>query len=162
MKFVTQAFPDAHLLLVGATGDLEYAQHVRHLIRAENLEGHVSLLGARQDVERILRSCDVGVLSSASEGLPLSLLEYGMAGLAAVATRIGQCPEVLEEGASGLLVPPGDPQQLAAAILSLLRSPDRRAELACRFQIRVAQAYSAGAAMDRICKIYQGLLERSR
>ena len=65
----------------------------------------------------ILRACSIGVLSSASEGLPLALLEYGKHGLAAVSTAVGQCPEVLDNGYAGVLVPASRPRISAHAIV---------------------------------------------
>ena len=71
---------------------------VQERIQQHGLESHVFLLGSRSDVPSILSGCDIGVLSSASEGMPLALLEYGVAGLPTVATRVGQVPEILDEG----------------------------------------------------------------
>jgi glycosyltransferase involved in cell wall biosynthesis len=101
------------------------------------------------------------VLSSVSEGLPLSLIEYGHAGLATVATRVGECPGVLSDGALGVLVPPGDPAALAAAIVDLLRSPERRAALGGAFQAHVRCAFSAESGLARIASVYEEMLQDS-
>src|SRR5438876_11120160 len=90
-------------------------------------------------MSRRYKACDVGVLSSRSEGMPLALLEYGMNGLPSVATRVGQCAEMLDDGRAGLLVPPAAPEPLAKAILALLQSPEQRAELGGRFRQRTQQ-----------------------
>ena len=94
MVRVTRQRPTAHLLLVGACRDLVYLEYIRREISENAMEQHVSLLGDRRDVYKILRACSIGVLSSLGEGLPLALLEYGIAGLPTVATRVGQCAEV--------------------------------------------------------------------
>jgi glycosyltransferase involved in cell wall biosynthesis len=146
--------PDAHLLLAGADVEPDYAARVRK--EAAPLSDRVTFLGSRPDVPDLLRACDVGVLSSASEGFPLSLLEYGRAGLAAVATRVGQCPEVLE--GAGILVPPRDPEALAEALLSLLRDPARRRELGERLARRVRERYSPAAVMARLEAVYDTVL----
>jgi glycosyltransferase involved in cell wall biosynthesis len=151
-------FPDAHLLLVGDFADREYCDSVLKQIVDLGLERSVIYLGARNDVPAILRSCDIGVLSSLSEGLPLSLLEYGMAGLPAVATNVGQCPEVLDHGAAGILVPPADSQKLADALGSLLAFPERRSSLGNRLKLRVEAEYSAEKVMSRICDVYSRVL----
>ena len=143
--------PDAHLLLAGADVEPAYAAKVR-----EEAGENVTFLGSRSDIPDLLRGCDVGVLSSASEGFPLSLLEYGRAGLPAVATRVGQCPEVLD--GIGILVPPGDPDALAEA-LSRMRDPDLRRELGERLQRRVRDRYSASAVMERLEAVYHRVLE---
>ncbi|HVG10746.1 MAG TPA: glycosyltransferase [Thermoanaerobaculia bacterium] len=145
---------DAHLLLAGADVEPAYAARVRS--EASALGDRVTFLGSRSDVPDLLRGCDVGVLSSASEGFPLSLLEYGRAGLAAVATRVGQCPEVLD--GAGILVPPGDPGALADALLALLRDPVRRKELGERLCRRVRERYSASAVIERLEAVYHRVL----
>lgn len=146
--------PEAHLLVAGADVEPAYAARVRE--EAAALGGRVTFLGSRSDVPDLLRGCDVGVLSSASEGFPLSLLEYGRAGLAAVATRVGQCPEVLE--GAGILVPPGDPGALADALLALLRDPARRQELGERLGRRVRERYSVSSVMARLEAVYHTVL----
>ena len=151
-------FPAAHLLLVGDFADREYCNSVLKQISELGLDHCVTYLGARNDVSAILRSCDIGVLGSLSEGLPLSLLEYGMAGLPAVATNVGQCAEVLDDGAAGVLVPPADSQKLADALGSLLAFPERRAALGTRLKHRVEAEYSAEQVVSRICDVYSYVL----
>jgi glycosyltransferase involved in cell wall biosynthesis len=106
----------------------------------------------------VLKSCEIGVLSSASEGFPLALLEYGMAGLAVVATRVGKCEEVLDNGSAGVLVPPSAPRALGGAIVSLLQSPDRRRELGDRLGKLVRENYSAARAISQVLRIYGSVL----
>lgn len=158
MAQVRRSVPDAHLILVGSASDPVDAARVQDAIGRNGLGRNVSLLGQRTDVPALLRGCDIGVLSSASEGLPLALLEYGMAGLPAVATRVGQCAEVLDEGRAGLLVPPADPAALADALCQLLVSPEKRASLGRRFHQRVSEVYSADTVMHQITDVYESLL----
>jgi glycosyltransferase involved in cell wall biosynthesis len=158
MVLVTRELPEAHLLLVGDATEPEYSKRVHAEIVRQGLEGNVSVLGARKDVDSILKSCDIGVLSSVSEGLPLSLIEYGMAGLPAVATDVGQCAEVLDAGRAGILVPSGSAEKLAEALLSLLNSPQRRIALGNRFRHRVEECHSPAAVMAQICRIYETAL----
>ena len=153
---VLEEEPDAHLLLAGSDVEPACAAQVREA--AVRLEGHVSFLGPRPDIPNLLQGCDVGVLASSSEGFPLSLLEYGRAGLSAVATRVGQCPEMLDGGEAGLLVPPGDSAALAGALLALLRDPARRAAFGDRFRRRVQALYSPAAVMERLESVYDSVL----
>jgi glycosyltransferase involved in cell wall biosynthesis len=159
MSQVASKSPDAHLLLVGAPTEADYAGQVREEIARQGLGSNVSLLGERDDVFAILEACDVGVLSSASEGLPLALLEYGMAGLPAVATDVGQCSEVLDHGRAGILVPPGAPQRLADAVVSLLQSPELRVALGAELRKRVDDHYTIGSVVQRVTFIYQTVLQ---
>jgi len=154
LELVVRRTPQTHLLLVGNRDDQRYVAAVEADIARRGLHAHVSFLGQRQDVPAILRSCDLGVVASSAEGLPLSLLEYGLEGLPAVATRVGQCGDVLADGAAGVLVPPQAPAALADAIVALLCDAPRRAALAAAFERRVQSVYSAQAVIDRIATAY--------
>jgi glycosyltransferase involved in cell wall biosynthesis len=162
MRMVIQKIPEAHLLLVGGAGDKAYFAQLEAAIVQNDLVSHVSLLGPRNDVPLILKGCEIGVLSSVSEGAPLALIEYGMAGLAAIATKVGQCGEVLDEGRAGLLVPPAAPALLGEAIVSLLQSPVKRAMLGRRFKQRIKDTYSAGQIIKQVDQAYEILLNGKR
>lgn len=158
MAEVVQQYPLAHLLLIGASNDLDYLESIRNKIVTLNLEQSVTILGQRNDIAAILESCTVGVLSSESEGLPLALLEYGEAGLATVATEVGQCAEVLDEGRVGLLVPAHESHRLAKAIQNLLESTSQGTSLGPLFKQWVQKHYSATAAIQQVAHTYRQLL----
>ncbi len=162
MRIVAQAMPHAHLLLVGSLTDTVYVEQIRQYIAAMGLQEKVSLLGARQEIAEILAASDIGVLSSASEGLPLALLEYGMAGLPVVVTDVGQCAEVVDKGNAGIVVPPRNSHALADALLLLLKSPEMRERYGAAFQQRVREHYSPDAGMCQLQTIYARLLEDAR
>jgi glycosyltransferase involved in cell wall biosynthesis len=157
MEMVHRRCPTAHLLLIGNAPDREYLRHIDRLVDQRNLRHNVTWLSDCQDVPAILKACDVGVLSSVSEGLPLALLEYGMAGLSTVATAVGQCPEVLDGGRAGILVPPSSPESLAEAILFLLESPQKRATIGARLDRYVREVFDADAITRQICSIYDAV-----
>jgi glycosyltransferase involved in cell wall biosynthesis len=161
MALVDKEMPGSHLFLIGDSSEPDYVARIRAQISSLNLDHAITYLGPRQDVAAILGACDIGVLSSASEGLPLALLEYGRAGLAAVATAVGQCSEVLEQGRSGMLVQPGSPEELARAIVSLVQSEDRRAAYGERFRSRVEECYSPRRVMRQICDVYETVLREA-
>lgn len=104
---------------------------------------NVRFIGPRDDVERILSIFDLYVLPSEWEGLPLSLLEAMAARRCIVATAVGGVPKALEEGSSGVMVPPGDPAALAEAVVGLLKSPEQRAMFAAEAYRCVKEKYSA-------------------
>jgi glycosyltransferase involved in cell wall biosynthesis len=162
MAVVVQKERSAHLLLVGASPDPRYRQVIEEQISALGLGRNVTLMGERQDVHLILRQCDIGVLSSVTEGLPLALIEYAMAALPTVATLVGQCAEVLDDGRTGILVPPSQPQRLADGLLSLLLAPLDRAELGKAFQQHARERYSADSAISQVCEVYDHALALSR
>ena len=98
-------------------------------LRALGLGDRVRLLGERHDVPELLAAADVFVLSSRSEGAPLSVLEAMAAGLPVVASAVGGVPELVVDGETGLLVPPGEPAALAEALARLLDDPGLRERL---------------------------------
>jgi glycosyltransferase involved in cell wall biosynthesis len=86
----------------------------------------IRLLGERADVGRLLAAADMFVLASEFEALPMAILEAMAAGLPVIATAVGSVPDVVQEGVTGILVPPRDPQQLAQALAALTGDPSRR------------------------------------
>lgn len=158
MARVIAVRPDAHLLLVG-NGNAQASRALAARVEELQLPGHVSMLGHRRDVAQILRSADIGVLSSNAEGLPLALIEYGEAALPTVVTDVGQCADVVEHGRAGLVVPPRNPEQLATALLELLASPARRRLLGDELHEHVQQGFSATRVLTRISALYDKVLD---
>ena len=162
MRVVARECPSAHLILIGVADDGRHLERIRQEIGAQGLADRVTWLGPRDDAYAVMRGCDVGVLSSASEGLPLALIEYGTARLASVATSVGQCAEVLDGGRAGILVPPRSPEDLARALTALLRNAGERRSLGARLEERVRREYGAHAAIERITALYDEVLGRPR
>jgi glycosyltransferase involved in cell wall biosynthesis len=158
MKEVVESEPEACLILVGNQANETQVARVKERIQQHRLQNHIFLLGSRSDVPSVLCGCDIGVLSSASEGMPLALLEYGMAGLPTVATRVGQVPEILDEGRAGLLVSPGQPVEIARDLLTLLNSTEVRQTLGQSLNRRVREKWSQPAIMDQLISIYEKVL----
>lgn len=147
----------AHLLLVGSPSEPGIHEAAVEAIAAARLEDRITVLGQRTDVASILLGSAIGILGSCYEGCPLALLEYGTAGLAAVATDVGQCPEILDHGRAGTLVAPGDPDALGAAILAYLGDADRRAKHGAALQARVEARYRPEAVVGALRELYRCL-----
>lgn len=161
MKMTVRSVPEAHLILAGNADD-NALENLKRAISLLRLEKNVSWLGPRDDVPAILRGSDVGVLSSISEGLPLALVEYGLAELPAVATNVGQCAEVLDNGRVGILVQPGSPVALSDGLVAFLKSPEKRAAFGCEFFKRVRATYGAETVLRQISNVYQTVLSARR
>lgn len=116
------------------------------------------LPGARDDVARVMRGLDLFVLPSLAEGVSNTILEAMASGLPVVATAVGGNPELVADGRTGRLVPPGDPQALATAILDYHANPAE-----CRRQGREARAtverdFSMMAMVNGYMSVYERLL----
>jgi glycosyltransferase involved in cell wall biosynthesis len=120
MAMLRPAAPHARLAIAGQ-GPLE--QELRALATSLRLDDVVSFLGFRDDVHACMAAADATVLASAWEGLPTVVIESLAAGTPIVSTDVGGVREVVEEGVSGLIVPPRTPQALAAAMSQLMARP---------------------------------------
>ncbi|MBX9580760.1 MAG: glycosyltransferase [Gemmataceae bacterium] len=109
------------------------------------LVGRFVLPGFRSDLDRLLPAADVVVLPSFTEGLPNVALEASAAGVPVVATAVGGTPEVVADGETGLLVPPGDPAALAGSLLHLLRDPALRSRAGAAGQRRMRERFTFAA-----------------
>jgi glycosyltransferase involved in cell wall biosynthesis len=121
--------------------------------------GDLEYLGAVEDVVSVYRSLTLVAIPSRSEGLSMTALEAMACGLPVVASRVGGLPEVVVEGETGILVPPGDADALAAAILSLVRDPKRAAALGEAGRRRVEARFTLDEMVDRVAEVYRGVQE---
>jgi N-acetyl-alpha-D-glucosaminyl L-malate synthase BshA len=143
------------LLLVGSGPDLPDC-----LERAQRLgvEDRVQALGFREDVVELLSMADVLLVPSALEAFGLAALEAMGCGLPVVASRVGGLPELLGEGVSGLLCPPGDVEAMAAATLSLLEDPALARRLGDGGRARAETLFAAPLIVERYLAQYRRLL----
>jgi len=157
---VVEKHPGTTLHLIGPAYSDEYEKKVRQLFKDLGLEKSVYIHGTQTAVGDWLKGADVGVLSSLSEGLPVSLLEYGLAGLPVVATAVGEIPAVLENGNYGKLIPPGNADALANAITDYLDNPEEARKTGEAFRRHVQAHYSEEAFMDNLLKLYNELFKQ--
>ncbi len=153
-SLVAHRHPTLHCA-IGGRGHLDV--DLEALARARGLAGRVHLLGLRSDVPAVLAAADLFVQPSLSEGLPLALLEAMQAGRPIVATDVGEMPVALGFGEAGLLVEPGSPGALAAAIDSLLNDSIRAEMLASRAAVRARAEYGVGRMAARYFGMYSDL-----
>jgi sugar transferase (PEP-CTERM/EpsH1 system associated) len=157
-KEVRDGGPAGVRLLVVGDGPLR--EELEALARSLELGDSVRFLGFRRDIPEILRSLDVFVLCSNSEGHSLTLLEAMASGLPVVATDVGGNGEVVREGVNGSLVPPGDTGALAAALKELIAEPERARALGRAGRQDVERRFSLTAMTERYEKIYETVLDR--
>jgi len=161
---LTATRPDVHFLLVGESSGTE--RGYEHQIAAQaarlGLERRVVFAGLRLDVPAVLSEVAVSVLPSLSEGLSNVLLESMAVGVPLVATRVGGNAEAVEDGVTGLLVPPRQPSALAAAIGRLLDDQTLAARLVQAGRRRVVEHFSMEAVARTTERLYLTLLEGRR
>lgn len=123
-------------------------------IAAAEAEG-IRFLGRRDDPERCYQAMDVYVLASHREGWPRSAMEAAACGVPVVATDIRGCRQVVQDGVTGVLVPPRDPEALAAAVGRLVAEPDRRAAIAAAAAAAARQRFDQGSVIAVTRQVYE-------
>jgi glycosyltransferase involved in cell wall biosynthesis len=148
--------PSVRLVLVGDGGRRVWAEG---LVRERGLADVVRFTGFRTDVPALLGIMDCFALASTrTEGVPQSLLQAAAAGVPLVASRIGGIPEVVEDGVTGLLVPPEDPAALATAIERVLADPAGAAARARAARKRCEERFSRETSIGRLLALYDELV----
>ncbi|HEY3283975.1 MAG TPA: glycosyltransferase [Armatimonadota bacterium] len=155
MPAILRQHPQARLLIAGE-GPL--APILEAQARALGIGASVSLLGRRCDLPRVLGASDLFVLPSLWEGMPNILMEAMAAGLPCVATQVSGVPELIPDARHGLLVPPGDSEHLAMAVVQLLGEPSLRRELGEAGRRRMARDFGVANMVGAFDQLYQGLL----
>ncbi len=125
---------------------------------ARRCDARVCFTGERSDVADLLAAVDVFALASRWEGTPIAVLEAMSAGLPIVATAVGGVPGIVVDGETGVLVPPGAPDALAAQLLALLRDPGRARRLGDAARARALARHRIVALCDGVSGIYREVL----
>ncbi len=149
---VVRLVPDARFVILG---DGELREPLERQIKELGLQRHVVLGGFRNDVIGLLKSFDVFVMSSITEGLGTSILDAMACGKAVVGTRTGGIPEAVQDDVTGLLVPPHDEGAMAAAIVRLLQDPALRARLAAAGRTRAADYFGVDRMVSETLAVYE-------
>jgi glycosyltransferase involved in cell wall biosynthesis len=150
--------PDALFVFVGEGRE---RSALEAQARALGVAERVRFLGHRDDVPDLLAACDVFVLPSRYEGLPLSVLEAMAAARPVVATAIEGTDEIVRHGETGLLVPPAAPSALAEAIRAVLADRALATRMGQAGRARVGREFSMSRMIDEVTGVYDELLERS-
>lgn len=150
---VVARFPQTKFLLVG---DGERRGLLEQMAEQKGVKENLLFLGNRKDIAQIHACCEIGILPSRSEGLPNAVLEYMAAGLPVVGASVGGIPELIENERTGLLVPPGDADAIANALISLLADPERAKELGRAGQERARTRFSFDQLVSELELLYEG------
>ena len=142
------------LHLIGSAPKNEHTDSLLKEIELHPYREKIFFWGPKLNISSWLAYMNIGVLSSASEGLPVALLEYGLAGLVPIATRVGEINEVLENGRLGYVVAPENSELLAKTILIAIDSSESHLK-ATLFKKHVEQHYSESAIINQLLEIYR-------
>jgi glycosyltransferase involved in cell wall biosynthesis len=162
IKLLLQAFarirdrrPEARLLIVGGGSE---DHNLRQLAARLGVASHCVFLPVMADVRPALRSTDIFVHASLTEGMPNAVMEAMACGCAVVATRVGGTPELIDHGLHGLLAEPGNRDDLVAQIERLISQPGERKAMALAASERMRDDFSLAASARRLERIYAGFL----
>jgi len=152
MPHVLREIPDAHLVIFG---EGELRQPLERQIKELHLEKHVLLPGFREDVVQLMKSADLFVTSSVTEGLGSTALDAMAMRLPVVGTHAGGIPEVVVHGETGLLMPPGDARALAGAIVRLLKDRALRERMGAAGHARVKDRFGVSRLLAGTLRAYE-------
>jgi glycosyltransferase involved in cell wall biosynthesis len=152
---IAPAAPDVDFLIVGDGG---LRDELEATARRLGIAARVRFLGLRHDVPAVLAGVDVLTLTSRWEGLPNVVIEAMATGAVAVATDVGGCRELITHGETGMVVPAGDPDAVARAVIDVLGCPERAAALASAARRRVEHDFTVGSMVARTTAVYEAAL----
>ncbi len=168
---VATRFPDTRFLVIGDAllmtdgvvgPNADYKRELEDLIRKHGLAGRVIFTGFRLDVPELLGEVTVSVHPSLSEALSNAVLESMAAGVPVVATRVGGTPEIIEDGVTGLLVPPRDSAALAHAICRALSDRGLAARMGHAGRRRIVEHFSLARMVRETEQLYADRLAQTR
>jgi len=140
-------------------GDGEYADTFQSKCVKEIGSGKVIMTGVRKDIEGLLSASDTFVFPSLHENFSNCLLEAGAAGLPVIATAVGGNPEIVENGQTGILVPPHDPEALAEAITNLATNISLRQYFGRKLQQHIKINFNEAVVFRKYSALYRELIE---
>jgi glycosyltransferase involved in cell wall biosynthesis len=152
---LVRALPDLPGVTAVLVGDGEERSALEELAERLGVADRLRILGWTDDARSQLTSFDVFALPSRYEGFPLSIVEAMQAGLPVVASDVGSIAEALDAGRAGVLVPPDDPEALAAAIAGLIDDEPRRARIGEHARRLGVERHTARVMADAFLKLYE-------
>ncbi|MBI5140229.1 MAG: glycosyltransferase family 4 protein [Candidatus Vogelbacteria bacterium] len=141
-------------IMFSVIGEGEERTSLEKQIKEEGIEDKVKLLGFKDNAASYIGIFDIFMLSSVKEGLPYSILEAGLARLPVIATNVGGIPEIIEDGVSGILVPPKDSDAIKGALKKLLDNPELGKTLGKNLEKVVKQKFSTDEMTEKTEKLY--------
>lgn len=154
---VRREFPDLRVELAGAG---PFRPKLEDAVSRSGLRQHIEFLGWIDDLKPVLAGWDVFVMPSLEEGFPVAALDAMAAGLPVLATSVGGVPELIQDGKTGCLVPPGDSDALAAGLRLLLANPELRLDMGTAGYRHVRDHFRVDKMAQNFARLYDELLSR--
>lgn len=152
---IAEERPDTHFVIVGREKQAGYQRELELLASSLGLGDRITFTGFQMNPYPILGSFDVFMLSSRHEGFPVAVLEAMSLARPVVAPTVGGIPEAITDSVDGLLVPPGDPEALAAATLRLLADPEMRSRLGANARATVLANFTVEGMVREVEDAYR-------
>jgi len=149
---ISKEHKDWTLHLIGKSYNDNYSNKINEFIKSENLLNKVFQYGVCSDIKNVLAQVEIGVLSSKSEGLPISLLEYALSRIPAVTTNVGECNLIIKD--KRFIVDPLNSNKLAVALELLIKSRKEREKLAIGINKSVRLKFSKQNTISKLINIY--------
>ncbi|PXY44096.1 glycosyltransferase family 4 protein [Flavobacterium hydrophilum] len=146
---IKEKFPDWTFHLFGKDFEDDYSDQIKNSIKNLKLEKNTFFYGTVQDVSTVLKQCDIAVLPSLSEGLPLSLLEYGLHQMPVVATNVGEIPKIITSNKEGLIVESNNVNQFADALIEFIQNENYRNEAGLMLKQKIIFNFSEESVIQQ-------------
>lgn len=157
VRLLKPRLPEARFLFIGGFEDKPDAIS-KDALRERGIDDVARFLGHRDDVELLYPVMDIFMLPSHREGLPRSVMEAAAMGKPCIVTDVRGCRQTVEHEVNGLIVPPRDPEALAAAIERLVRSPDERRRMGEASRAKAHREFDETTIIDAIIAAYRRLM----
>lgn len=148
-EIIKEKFPDWTFHLFGKDFEDDYSEQIKNSIKSLKLEKNIFFYGIIQDVSSVLNQCDIAVLTSLSEGLPLAILEYGLYQMPVVATDVGEISKIITSDKEGLIVESNNVAQFATALMQFIQNENYRNEAGCILKEKIALNFSEESIIDQ-------------
>jgi glycosyltransferase involved in cell wall biosynthesis len=149
---------DLHAVIVGGAwaGDVKYENRLRELGR-RHCDGYLTFAPTRSDIPDIYPDLDLAVVPSHTENIPFAAIEALLSGVPVVTTNVGGLSDLVQEGVSGRLVPPRNPQAIAAAMLASLQNRAEARRLTIKGQEMARHLFDVERTTREVAQVYANL-----
>ena len=160
---IVRHIPEVHFLLIGERSStkaesVQFEQEIERQFAEHNLTPHLHRLGYRDDVPELMAEIDLIVHPAHQEPFGRVLLEAAACGVPVVATNVGGTSEIVDDGVTGRLVPPRDPQSLASAVICLLMNMNQRQSMSVATRARAVSDFDVARSAERLLELWRMLI----